>query len=143
MKVDVSINNNIEKVKEDMTFAMKLALTKVGLQAEGDAKIQLEADPRRVDTGRLRNSITHTITDDDGHPVAVIGTNVEYGKWVHEGTGIHAVDGGGRKTPWAYKDEDGNTHFTHGMKPNRFLANAIEQNYETYKEIMDSTLKNG
>lgn len=42
-----------------------------------------------VDTGRLRSSITWRIEFVAGRPVAVIGTNVEYARFVHDGTGIH------------------------------------------------------
>lgn len=38
-----------------------------------------------VDTGRLRNSIAINISGD----TAIIGTNVVYGIYVHEGTGPH------------------------------------------------------
>lgn len=39
-----------------------------------------------VDTGRLRSSITWTIIEDGRSLVAIIGTNVEYAIYVHEGT---------------------------------------------------------
>lgn len=141
--MEVKVELHTEEAKKAMSEAIERALQAVGLEAEGDAKIELESDPRRVDTGRLRNSITHAVGEFDGKRYAIIGTNVEYGKWVHEGTGIYAAEGGGRQTPWVYKDDKGVTHFTHGMKPNRFLRNAIEKNMEKYKKIMDDEMKNG
>ncbi len=40
----------------------------------------------RVDTGRLRASITTYPAWEDSSPVAVVGTNVEYGRYQHDGT---------------------------------------------------------
>lgn len=71
--------NNAEAFKAAMNAAVARALEEVGLVAEGHAKA---ACP--VDTGRLRNSITHVV-DPDGHGVS-IGTNVEYGRYVELGT---------------------------------------------------------
>jgi HK97 gp10 family phage protein len=136
----VMMELHCDEVKKGMGKAVERALNAVGLEAEGDAKVELENTPRRIDTGRLRNSITHRVRKEDGEKVVYIGTNVKYALWVHEGTGIHAAEGGGRKTPWAYKGKDGKTHFTHGMKPNRFLRNAIEKNREKYKSIIEREL---
>lgn len=58
--------------------ALLRGLEQVGLAAEGHAKARCP-----VDTGRLRNSITHVQLD--AHHEA-IGTNVEYGKYVELGT---------------------------------------------------------
>lgn len=138
---EIVMNIRTDEVKKAMEKQIEVALNAVGLEAEGDAKLELENDPRRVDTGRLRNSVTHLVTDERGEKYAVIGTNVKYGIWVHEGTGIYAVNGDGRKTGWWYTDEKGERHFTRGMHPNRFLRNAIDKNAEKYKTIMNEQLK--
>lgn len=139
---EVKIERHTDEVKAAMVDHVTRALEMVGLEAEGDAKLELENDPRRIDTGRLRNSISHTVGDDaDSGRAAYIGTNVEYAIWVHEGTGKYAAEGGGRQTPWVYVGEDGKTHFTHGIKPNRFLRNAIEKNGQKYKDIIESEMK--
>lgn len=138
---DVKIEMHVDEYKKAMTEQVLAALEAVGLEAEGDAKLELEHDPRRIDTGRLRNSITHVVGEDEGGHAAYIGTNVEYAIWVHEGTGKYAAEGGGRSTPWAYEGEDGEIHFTHGIKPNRFLRNAIEKNRDKYMGIIDEQMK--
>ena len=69
--------DNTAAVKGGLQSAFAKALERIGLQAEGYAK-----DLCPVDTGNLRNSITHT---SDGK-AAYIGTNVEYGKYVELGT---------------------------------------------------------
>lgn len=53
----------------------------------------LAARKAPVDTGRLRSSITWRIEFVNGRPVAVIGTNVAYAKFVHDGTGIYGRAG--------------------------------------------------
>lgn len=40
----------------------------------------------RVDTGRLRASITTMPAIENGEAVAVVGTNVEYARYQHDGT---------------------------------------------------------
>lgn len=47
-----------------------------------------------VETGTLRNSITHEV---DGN-VGTIGTNLAYAPYVEFGTGIYATAGNGRQT---------------------------------------------
>lgn len=137
MHTDISMDFHDDEVERELERKKNLALKDVGLEAEGDAVIEIENDPPRVETGRLKGSITHIVEGDDVY----IGTNVEYGKYVHEGTGIYAAEGGGRTTPWWYKDKDGEWHKTRGMRPNRFLRNAIEKNTEKYKGIIDDHMK--
>ena len=74
---DYELKDNSEEVKSTMTGALARALEKIGLVAEGYAKRLCP-----VDTGRLRNSITHA---DDGE-AEYIGTNVEYAPYVELGT---------------------------------------------------------
>lgn len=71
------VEDHTEEVLDGIEQAKARALEKIGLVAEGYAKRLCP-----VDTGRLRNSITHT-TDDEA---AYIGTNVEYAVYVEMGT---------------------------------------------------------
>ena len=84
-----------------------------------------------VDTGQLRNSITHTVTDNVGY----IGTNVKYAPYVEFGTGVWAKDGNGRETPWSYKDAKGEWHTTAGQHPNPFLERALIDNKEVIARL--------
>ena len=122
-----------------METAVHRALEACGIQAEAHAVTYLHSNPRRIDNGNLKNSITHKVED----KTAYIGTNVEYGIYVHEGTGIYAGNGGGRKTPWSYQDDKGKWHVTRGMAPNRFLKNAVANHAEEYKMIIENELKKG
>lgn len=67
----VEFHSNLGEVLKGSQEAIERAAEIIGGMAESYAK---ELCP--VDTGNLRNSITHT-TEDEGHTV-VIGSNVEY-----------------------------------------------------------------
>lgn len=73
--------DNSKQVADALVKAMAAALEEVGLLAEWYAKKECP-----VDTGRLRNSITHTLDMHGASGDVYIGTNVEYGKWVENGT---------------------------------------------------------
>ena len=93
-----------------------------------------------VDDGTLRASITHNIRKEGRKYEGAIGSNVEYAAYVHEGTGLYAVGGKGRQTPWTYKDAKGEYHTTSGQKPQPFLKNAIEEHKEDIKKIIKEVL---
>lgn len=101
------VADHTDEVIEALGVAIARGLEAVGIEAESDA-----ANLCPVDTGRLRNSITHSILDDE--KVAVIGTNVEYALFVHEN----------RK------------------HPQRFLTDAVTQNADKYRKILEAGLKN-
>lgn len=94
--------DNREAIANAIDRALVAALEEIGLVAEGYAK---RACP--VDTGRLRNSITHIV--DEGTRHVVIGTNVEYAPYVELGT--------------------------RHQKPQPFLKPAANDHYSTYKGI--------
>ena len=134
--MNVQFTDNSKEVLEAMRQASVRALEKCGLTAEGYAK---KLCP--VDTGNLRNSITHMV--DEQEPAAIIGTDSEYGAYVELGTGIYAEGGGGRPTPWVYQDAKGNWHYTRGNKAQPFLKPAAADHAGQYRDILESELKNG
>ena len=75
MKVDYK--DNSQQILSALEKGIKNGLEAIGLTAETYAK---KATP--VDTGRLRNSISHAV---DGEAV-YIGSNVEYAPYVEMGT---------------------------------------------------------
>ena len=75
--VQVSLTDNSDAVKSAKDEAVARALEMIGLLAEGYA-----AANAPVDTGRLRGSITHGVSDE----TVFIGTNVEYAAYVEMGT---------------------------------------------------------
>jgi HK97 gp10 family phage protein len=144
---NVQFTDNSDKFKQELSDKIPAILEAIGIHLEGEAKDELENDPRRVDTGLLRNSITHAISggqaakgsykadkaDKSGNipsgsysgtapsdppdaQAVYIGTNVEYGIYVHEGT--------------------------NRMAPNRFLKNAVERNKDQISKYIKDNLKN-
>lgn len=72
------VNDNTDEWEAAFEQAIARGLEEVGLAAEGHAKAICP-----VDTGRLRNSITHAQLDGTHE---AIGTNVEYARYVELGT---------------------------------------------------------
>ena len=134
--MNIQFTDNSKEVSDNIKAALLRGLETCGLVAEGYAK---KLAP--VDTGNLRNSITHMV--DEQEPAAIIGTDSEYGAYVELGTGIYAEGGGGRPTPWAYQDAKGNWHYTRGNKAQPFLKPAAADHAGQYRDILESELKNG
>lgn len=132
--MNVEIQDNSKEVSAEIKAALLRGLEKVGLVAEGYAK---KLAP--VDTGNLRNSITHEVVEDEN--AVYIGTNTEYAAYVELGTGIYAEGGGGRPTPWVYQDANGNWHYTHRQKPQPYLKPAVADHAQTYHNILADALK--
>ena len=142
--LEFTLKSNAAELKKATDEAIKKGLEMIGMQASSYAKLELEADPRRIDTGLLRNSITYAVygesagvsnysadkPDETGEvktgsyngqapadPNKVyVGTNVEYAAYVHEGTTR--------------------------MAPNPFLKNAFEKHKDQYKPMFEDALKN-
>ena len=108
--MDINFTDNSKEVSEKIKKALLRGLETCGLVAEGYAK---KLAP--VDTGNLRNSITHTV--DDGEPAAYIGTNVEYAPYQELGT-IH-------------------------MAAQPFLKPAVADHANEFQKIIENELKNG
>ncbi len=117
---------------------LKQGVEKACLVIERDAKINCG-----IDEGILRASITHDVEETKNTIEGYVGTALEYGLFHHQGTGIYAVDGNGRQTPWVYKDRKGNLVRTVGQKPSPFLKNAADKNKDKINEIINNSLKGG
>lgn len=102
--------DNSKEVSDNIKAALLRGLETCGLVAEGYAK---KLAP--VDTGNLRNSITHTVDEDE--PSAYIGTNVEYAPYQELGT-IH-------------------------MAAHPFLKPAVSDHANEYRKIIEDEMKNG
>ena len=133
--VTIKVDSNKQAILDEFRQQKKVALEAVGLQGETNAKMHITA-VGAVASGILRNSISHDADDDS----AYIGTDVEYAIYVEVGTGIYASEGG-RSTPWSYKDDEGNWHTTVGMKPRPFLAPAVQEHVDEYKELVENYMR--
>ena len=96
-----------------------------------------------VDDGILRASITHKVQESSvGTITGTVGTGVEYAPYVHQGTGLFAVNGDGRKEPWVYKDAKGQFHKTIGQKPQPFLLDASIGEMDAVIRQISEVMKN-
>lgn len=130
MSIEITLNANFDDyIGDNLDDAVAAALERVGSAAEGFA-----ADLAPVDSGRLRNSITHKVDDNS----VTVGSPLEYAAYVEFGTGKYAS--GGRNTPWVYKDDNGNWHYTHGQRAQPFLKPALQNNIKTYQAIIKDEL---
>lgn len=105
--------NNIEAVRNAIDKAIVGALEAIGQQAEGDAKALTP-----VDTGRLRNSITHQV--DENAKAVYIGTNVEYAA-----------------------DVELNDSVSHRVGQAHYLRDAARNNGAKYAMLIKGKLENG
>lgn len=129
------VNLDEVKIKLDKLSDIDLKgfLTDAGMTVEREAKINA---PSR--SGELRNSIASRVNGNE----AIIGTNLQYAIYVHQGTGLFAVNGDGRTdVPWVYCDAEGNFHSTSGQAPQPFLTNALESCKPQIKELLKQYTK--
>ena len=134
----VTFNDYSPQVLAEMHDAVLRALERIGLQAEGYAKDL--APVAKENGGTLRNSISHRV--DSKNYSVYIGSDVEYAPYVELGTGKYAEGGGGRPTPWKYQDAQGNWHWTAGNPAQPFLAPAVKDHPQTYRNIIEDEMKN-
>ena len=125
-RISVRINSTIAK---EFPLAIMTALEKACQLVENRA-----VDNCPVNDGQLQASITHKVEQNGNTFTGAVGSNLEHAPYVHEGTGLYAREGNGRKNvPWTYGDAEGEFHSTKGQNPNPFLQKAID---ESMNDIM-------
>lgn len=156
----ITLEDHSDEVLKAMESACQRALEKCGLVGEGYAK---KLCP--VDTGNLRNSITHTVSE--GEKAAYIGTNSEYAVYVECGTGVHSP----AKTSgyWVYvvgnenyksknpgkrytyekakqivailRSQGLDAHMTDGRRATPYIKPAVAEHIAQYNRIIEQELK--
>ena len=109
MTIEVKVNN-VDAVLADTQRKKKTALLKCGAAWESYSK---QGAP--VDTGRLRNSLTHEM---EGNDTVAIGSDVDYGLYQELGT-------------------------SRGIIPKLFLTNAGKNHLSEYEQIIANEFNNG
>lgn len=89
--IEISLTDNSDLIKDAMEDQVEQALTAVGITAENNAKREITRavydtpeSPSYVRTGRLRNSLTHSVEMNE--KAVYIGSAVEYAAYVELGT---------------------------------------------------------
>lgn len=122
---DVKIESNADEIKEALEEQIEQALIAIGMTAETYAK---EKCP--VDIGHLGNSITYDI--DPADRSVVIGTNVEYGKYVELGH---------HQEPGRYVPAIGKSLVRDFVPGKPFLGPAAQNHSSEYRALVESALK--
>lgn len=114
--LSVKLTDNKDKITAALEQQATKALETCGLLGEGYAKTNCP-----VDTGALRNSISHNVTGHDCY----IGTNMEYAAYVEFGTGSYYPGGSPIR----------------GMRAQPYLKPAIDDHRDTYQQVIKDALK--
>ena len=124
-----SCDNSVNQMQELLMQNMELTLDHVAGKAK--EKVGVGTGALRADTRFLGVEIV----GDEVH--GAVGNSLEYAIYHHQGTGIYASDGNGRKTPWVYEDpKTGEKIYTRGSKPNPYLKDTIEQEQSTISKLL-------
>ena len=128
--MNIDITDNSAQVRKALDDDVARALEIIGGKAESYAKALAP-----VDTGALRNSLTHSVNGE----IVSIGSNIEYAPYVELGTGKEYSP----PPQWIQN----NAHRGAGIrkssrKPRPFLRPAIEDHTNEYKTVIETELKN-
>lgn len=103
--------DNTDEIKTIARENLQTALELIAQAAETNAVYEITV-LGAVDTGNLRRNIEHGVMGDD---TAVVGTNVEYGKYVEYGTSK--------------------------MAPRPFLKQAVQNHQAEYKKLLETAMR--
>lgn len=134
------MSGNVEFI--DNSAKVKAALDKsiIAFFHEVGGEIVSQAARRtRVDTSQLKGSWDYII--DEGTKTVTIGSPEQNAIWEEFGTGMYALKGDGRKTPWKYKHPKYGWVTTHGKTPQRMLFNAWEASKGKVEKQLQKVLK--
>lgn len=138
--ITVNIDNLIENVLPERIMA---GLDEVCTFLVNEAQERCPIGTGNGESAHIRESIDHIVTYENGVFTGRVGSNNEIAIYVHEGTGLYAIEGNGRKdVPWTYQDRKGKWHSTKGMHPKQFLREAIEENRDFILENFEGILTN-
>lgn len=131
------------KLDEVITNLLPQALEK-GMK---DAVLFLEGESKKncpAVKGTLRQSITNEVEVKDSGVYGYVGSNLDYAPYVHQGTGIYALEGNGRdEVPWRYQDAQGNWITTYGIEAHPFIQEAIDANRANIITHFQGVLEDG
>ena len=148
---DVSIHvktDNTAQAKAEMQKKIRAALNAAGIQAASAAREEIQKSPKRIDTGLLRNSITHAM---DGEGAAIGSYKADRasqytGKIPDPGTytGKSEKEPDGKDAVYVGTNVDYAIYVHEGtdtMAANRFIKNAVENNAAELIEIIKTVLQ--
>lgn len=160
MAFEVKIEDHSNEFWAAFNQATDAAMEAIGHEAASHAKQNLNRDPKRIDTGLLRNSITYAIAgkgaaqhiykadrrkkDSKGNRTGPMPSPRIY-------SGVAPADGANEKTVYIGSNVEYAqwVHEGHGLPnggrvaPNRFLKDAVTKYHDEYQRILRKYLENG
>ena len=130
----------------DHTERVKGVIADLAMSSLEEAAGELESQVKQntvVVTGQTKNSWEHRVTQDGEDYVAAVGSDYQNAIWEEFGTGEYALKGDGRKGGWAYQDERGEWHFTHGKRPKRPFHHAYTTMKNKIIKFLQDQFKGG
>jgi len=125
-----ALSNALKKYGDDVLDEIRRIIVETAYIIHSTAKTLAP-----VDDGNLRDSIEIEILP--GGLTAIVRVTAHYAVYVEFGTGIYAVEGNGRKTPWSYySNKLGRFVTTEGMKPQPYWFPAIDKGQKYFSKEM-------
>lgn len=140
---EIQMVDNTQNVISEFERSTEAGLEKIGQKAEGYAAALCpvgtvqSTNIQHYNGGTLRQSITHKVVNKELY----IGSNLYYAPFVELGTGIYADNGRGRRSPWVWRDKNGDFHWTRGIHPQHFLRKAVSKHNREYKKDLKDEMK--
>lgn len=139
-----SFNDKLDHLTRDLNRVVLNKAQRLAQEIADDAR-----DLAPVATGHLRENI-YWNTEENGDVIeAEVVSGADYSIYVEFGTGKVGERAGlvregislsYRQTPWSYKDEKGEWHYTNGMRPQPYMYPAMKQNEEKVKKELGSAI---
>ena len=138
-------NDNIDKTIDEVHEDLSIALENVGIVAERYAVEEIENNPRRVDTGLLRNSITYALGGSSADKSSYRADNPKQGR---PSSGSYSGTMPGKK--WESVSLGSNLEYAAAVHfgsstlqpPNPFIYKAFNNHMDEYKNIIKDELSN-
>lgn len=135
------MDSNIDEVIESLRNIQSSIINKL---QENTVKVcetihEESKDRCPVDIGIMKERSGIYVESNYESITGYIGFLEFYAVYVHQGTGLFAINGDGRKTPWWWfgtTEKWAGWHFTSGQRPKQFLWDAVVNNIENIPEIL-------
>lgn len=152
--IDNAVDDWLKRIQaktDEINNTIDEGLLKAALYAEGQAKSTANSmfggavpfndynEDMWKHTGLLVASISSGMNPSQDHS-AIVYCSAPYAKYLEYGTGIYAVAGDGRKTPWGFVSNTGVYIWTQGMSAHPFMYPSVFNNQDQIRSILASCI---
>lgn len=132
--------SHASEVVDELNQKSRAALEAVGQTCASHARNTITA-AGRIDSGSMRDRTIHEVEGQNVYIGVASGGKKAYAIYNEFGTGIYIA--GGRQSPWAWQDENGDWHWTRGMPGIHMIKNCVANNRALIKRIIETIMKGG